>query len=144
MSRYRFGDFEFDGESRELRRGGRPIRLRPQAGRALSTLLRSSDHLVTREELKGASWGSTIVEWKAGLHQVIRQLRRALGDDPRHPRFIETVPTRGYRFRGATKLSARPSAPSRVGPSYRDAVFFALGVLSLPALILLACTLFAV
>ncbi len=143
MTIHRFDDFEFDSDADELTRLGRPVRLRPQASRALKLLLERSNRLVSREQLKSAIWGSTVVEWETGIHQVIRQLRRALDDDPRAPRFIETVPTRGYRFRPPPE-AAVPAAPAATARSrYRDVVFFVLGFLGLPALILLACSFLA-
>ena len=93
-----FGPFTLDRSGGELRRGDVLIPLRPLATRALLLLLEHPGRLVQREDLRRALWGDTAVEWEAGVHQVISQVRNALEDDPREPVFVETVARRGYRF----------------------------------------------
>ena len=96
---YRFGIYEFDSESAELRKSGRAVALEPQPARALALLLARADHLVTREELKDAIWGKdTHVDFDRGLAYCISQIRTALGDAGDSPRFIQTIPKKGYRF----------------------------------------------
>ncbi len=97
LDRYRF---ELQVETDELRCDGRPVALRPQAVRALSLLVRRGGRLVTVDELRAELWGNQHLEWRNSLHQCVRDLRRALSDDARHPRFVATVPRRGYRFVG--------------------------------------------
>ena len=96
----RFGVFEFDTRSGELRREGRAEpRLRDQAAQVLSMLLERPREVVTREELRSRLWLSdTFVDFDHGLNTAINQLRNALGDSATNPRFIQTVPRRGYRF----------------------------------------------
>jgi DNA-binding winged helix-turn-helix (wHTH) protein len=96
---FRFGVFEFD-TSGELRREGRKEpRLRDQAVQVLSMLLERPREVVTREELRERLWLSdTFVDFDHGLNTAINQLRNALGDSATSPRFIQTVPRRGYRF----------------------------------------------
>ena len=95
----RFGEFELDTASGELRRRGRPIRLAPQTSRLLGALIERAGELVPRGELQRLLWGEgTFVDFDAGLNFCLRRLRAALGDEARAPRFIETVPRRGYRF----------------------------------------------
>src|SRR5208282_842559 len=95
----RFGDFELDLEQLELRRHGAPVRLPPQPMRILALLLSHAGRIVTREDIQGQVWGSeTFVDFELGLNRCIRQIRAALGDNPEQPRFIETIPKRGYRF----------------------------------------------
>ena len=97
---FRFGIFEFDSDSLELRKEGRTEpRIRDQAGQILIMLLERSRDLVTREELRERIWPSdTFVDFDHGLNTAINQLRGALGDSAANPRFIQTVPRRGYRF----------------------------------------------
>jgi cholera toxin transcriptional activator len=97
---FRFGIFEFHTDSFELRKEGRTeSRLRDQAGQILVMLLERSRDVVTREELRERLWLSdTFVDFDHGLNTAINQLRSALGDSAANPRFIQTVPRRGYRF----------------------------------------------
>lgn len=96
---YRFGVFEFDSGSGELRKSGRPVALEPQPSRALRLLLSRADQLVTRDELKDAVWGKeTHVDFERGLAYCISQIRAALGDAGDSPRFVQTIPKKGYRF----------------------------------------------
>jgi len=96
---YRFGVFEFDSVPGELRKSGRLVALEPQPSRALGILLARADELVTREELKDAIWGKgTHVDFDRGLAYLISQIRTALGDAGDSPRFIQTIPRKGYRF----------------------------------------------
>jgi TolB-like protein/Tfp pilus assembly protein PilF len=95
----RFGRFEFTPGSLELRRSGRVVRLAPQPTRLLEALLASPGQLVTRDDLRAALWSrDTFVDFEAGLNYCLGRLRAVLGDDVRSPRYIETVPRRGYRF----------------------------------------------
>jgi DNA-binding winged helix-turn-helix (wHTH) protein len=95
----RFGDFRFVPHTGELTANGAAIPLEYQPAVVLATLLASPGRLVTRAELAAAIWtNGTHVNFDDGLNYCIRQIRAALGDDPKSPRFIETVPRRGYRF----------------------------------------------
>ncbi|HET7151875.1 MAG TPA: protein kinase [Candidatus Acidoferrum sp.] len=95
----RFGVFEVDTQTGELRKSGRTIRLRPQAAKVLIALATRPDQLVTREELKDQIWGQeTFVDFEHGLNLCIQQIRASLDDDADIPRYIETLPRRGYRF----------------------------------------------
>ncbi len=95
----RFGAFEVDLRSGELRKGGLKIRLQDQPFKVLTMLLERPGHLVTREEMQKRLWASdTFVDFDQGLGTAIRKLRDALGDSADNPRFIETLPRRGFRF----------------------------------------------
>src|SRR5580704_8709297 len=97
--RYRFGTFELDTRSAELRRNGVKLRLQEQPFLVLRTLLETAGVLVTREELQGALWpADTFVDFDTSLNTAIKRLREALGDSAAVPVFIETIPRRGYRF----------------------------------------------
>jgi Tol biopolymer transport system component/DNA-binding winged helix-turn-helix (wHTH) protein len=95
----RFGIFEVDLRRRELLRNGLQIKLRDQSFLLLAALLEQPGELVTREELRSKLWpDGTFVDFDHSLNAAIKRLRDAIGDDPETPRFIETVPKRGYRF----------------------------------------------
>lgn len=95
----RFGVFELDVHSGELRKAGARLKLSEQPLQILTALLQRPDQLVTREELRQRLWPSdTFVDFEHGLNAAVRRLRDVLGDSADRPRFIETVPRRGYRF----------------------------------------------
>lgn len=106
----RFGVFEVDLCTGELRRKGRQIKLQEQPFQVLTLLLARPGELVTREELRQKLWpADTFVDFEHGLNKVISKLRDALGDDRGTPRYIETLPRRGYRFI-APVISTAPSS----------------------------------
>lgn len=94
----RFGAFELDPRSGELRRDGQRLPLQDQPFRLLSILLERPGDVVTREELRERLWPSEFVDFEHGLNTAVRKLRAALGDSADEPRFIETLARRGYRF----------------------------------------------
>lgn len=95
----RFGDFLLDPNAGELRKAGFRIKLQPQPFKVLSILASRPGEAVTREEIQQQVWGSeTFVDFERGLNVCVQQIRAALGDDPDTPRFLETLPKRGYRF----------------------------------------------
>ena len=97
--RIRFGPFEVDPESREVRRLGSKVNLQGQPFQVLALLLERPGEMVTRDELCTRLWpADTFVDFERGLNKAINKLRAALGDDPDKPHFIETLPQRGYRF----------------------------------------------
>jgi Tol biopolymer transport system component/DNA-binding winged helix-turn-helix (wHTH) protein len=96
-----FGPFEADLQTRELRKQGVRLRLPGQSFQILKMLLEHPGGLVTREELQQALWPSeTFVDFEHGVNTAVNKLREALGDDADNPRYIETLPRRGYRFIG--------------------------------------------
>jgi len=98
----RFADFELDLRTGELRRAGTALKLQPQPAKVLGVLVGRAGEVVTRQELAQQVWGSeTFVDYEQGLNFAIRQIRAALEDDANSPRFLETLPKRGYRFIGA-------------------------------------------
>jgi TolB-like protein/DNA-binding winged helix-turn-helix (wHTH) protein/lipoprotein NlpI len=95
----RFGPFELDSRSGELRRSGSRVRLQEQPVRLLMLLLERAGEVVTRDELRDRLWGSdTFVDFDQGLNAAIRKLRTAVDDSAEAPRFIETLARHGYRF----------------------------------------------
>ena len=94
-----FGVFELDLQTGELHKSGHKLPLRPQAAKVLIMLATRASQLVTREELNDHIWGhDTFVDFEHGLNLCIQQIRAALDDDANTPRYIETLPRRGYRF----------------------------------------------
>lgn len=118
-----FSTFRFEHDSLELSREGRPVRLEPQPARALAVLVARAGEVVTREDLRQAIWGAeTHVDYDRGLAYCIGQVRTALGDSADQPRFVQTLPKRGFRFiapvtvvnganGGLTAASSAPTAP---------------------------------
>ncbi len=97
--RIRFGPYEADVPAGELRKNGRVLRLQEQPFQILAALLDRPGEVVTRDQLRERVWaGDTFVDFDQGLNTAINKLREALGDSAANPRFIETLPKRGYRF----------------------------------------------
>src|SRR5258705_3829446 len=95
----RFGIFEVDRGSGELRRNGVRVKLQEQPFQILLTLLERPGEVVTREELRSRLWAEdTYVDFDHSLNAAVRRLRDALADSAENPRFVETVARRGYRF----------------------------------------------
>ena len=96
---FRFGLFEADSGSGQLLKQGIHVRLQDQPFRMLMLLLERPGEVVTREELQKALWpGGTVVEFDHGIGTALKKLRQALGDEADHPRYIETLARRGYRW----------------------------------------------
>lgn len=110
----RFGAFELNSATGELRQRGDLIKLPPQPFKVLELLARRRGEIVTRGEIRDHVWsGDTFVDFEQGLNFCIRQIREALGDAADAPRFIETLPRRGYRFLMPVKGS-EPGEPAQV------------------------------
>jgi DNA-binding winged helix-turn-helix (wHTH) protein/TolB-like protein len=108
---FRFGLFEFDDESGELRKNGRVVALEPQPAKALALLLARGGEVVSRDELRDAVWGpDTHVDFDRGLAYCLSQIRAALGDSGENPRFVQTIPKRGFKFIAPLTTEA-PAAP---------------------------------
>src|SRR5262249_18075586 len=116
---YRFGSFEFDPQSSELRKRGLRVRLEGQPVAILAMLLERPNQLVTREELQKKLWSSdTFVDFEQSLNAAIRRLRVALDDSAESPRYIETLARKGYRWvapvEGARPAGTVVSQPAEV------------------------------
>src|SRR5207248_1761069 len=99
ISKVRFGEFEVDLRSGELRRNGARIKLQEQPFQILASLLERPGDVVTRDELRRKLWPEGIhLDFENGLNIAVKKLRQALGDEAETHRFIETLPRRGYRF----------------------------------------------
>ena len=111
----RFGVFELNVTTEELRKSGTLIRLAPQPIKLLALLARRSGQVVTREEIQQALWGEeTYVDFEQGMNHCIKQIRNALSDSADTPLYIETVPRRGYRFLAPVVTKKIHAPPPRV------------------------------
>ena len=109
----RFGPFELDVRSRELKRGTRSIRLQDQPFEILRMMLERAGDVVTRDELRRRLWpDGTFVDFEHSLNAAIKRLRAALGDDAENPQFVQTLPRRGYRFIGTLATARHGGDPS--------------------------------
>lgn len=111
----RLGSFEIHLETGEVRQGGETNRLQPQALELLLVLIEEPGRLVTREELRRRLWPDTAVDFEDGLNHAVARLREALQDAAHAPKFVETVPKKGYRFVGNVQLMRAEAAPA-AGP----------------------------
>jgi TolB-like protein/DNA-binding winged helix-turn-helix (wHTH) protein len=119
---YRFGIFEVDPRSGELRRNGVRLKVQEQPYQVLLKLLEHAGAVVTREELRSTLWpADTFVDFETGLNTAIKRLRETLGDSAENPRFVETVPRRGYRFIGMPSVRTA-MAPAAVKARFRRAI----------------------
>ena len=137
----RFGVFELDPRAGELRKKGMKIRLHGQPVEILVLLLQHPGETVTREELQKKLWPSdTFVDFERGLNNAMNRLRAALDDDAETPRFVETLPRRGYRFIGSVNgleqtPAAEASPPGTAGPMLRFSAFAALAAIAVAAVL---------
>jgi eukaryotic-like serine/threonine-protein kinase len=159
---YQFGPFEVNVASGELLKNGRRIKLQEQPYRLLVALLESPGEIISREELRSRLWlDDTFVDFDGSLRVAVRKLREALDDDADDPRYIETIPKRGYRFlvpevrridaaRQAAHETAAPredpdplktgATPVAVSPKHNALLRY--GIAALAALVLTVCGVF--
>jgi len=113
----RFGPFELDVRSGEVRRNGATVRLQPQPFKVLVLLACRPGDVVTREEIQAEVWpAGTFVDFEQSLNFCVRQIRCALGDNANAPRYVETLPRRGYRWVGGAVEKVMAAAPLREWP----------------------------
>jgi len=109
-SKFRFGPFELDSDREELRKAGQLIRLPHQPFRVLLLLVHGAGEVVTREEIQRAIWGEdTYVDFEQGINAAIRQIRFALSDHADVPRYVHTIPRRGYSFIAPVSCEMSPA-----------------------------------
>lgn len=114
-----FAGFELDTQTHELLRNGRAVKLAPQALRLLEFLAARPGRLLTRQEIRQEIWSdTTFVDFEQGINKSIRQIRDALNDSAERPRFVETLPRRGYRFIANVE---RPQDPPTAAPTIDSA-----------------------
>ncbi len=139
---YHFGDFTLDARTGELSHSGQRTSLRDQSLTLLVALLERPGELVTREELTERLWpDGTFVDFDRGLNKVVNHLRETLGDSAQQPRFIETLPRKGYRFiapvtsEGDSVQAASPPLPSPQHQRPRSVVLAVAIIIAVAALI---------
>lgn len=111
----RFGSFELNLATEELRKNGTPLKLSPQPFRILAMLAGSSGQIVTREEIRQQVWGGeTYVDFEHGMNQCIKQIRTVLGDNTDNPVYVETLPRKGYRFIAPVTVKTIEAQPAVV------------------------------
>jgi DNA-binding winged helix-turn-helix (wHTH) protein len=99
----RFGEFELIAASAELRKAGIPLKIHPQPFRVLLLLAERPGQIVTRDEIRSCLWGdNTFVDFEGGINSCVKQIRDVLADDVENPRYLHTIPRRGYRFIAST------------------------------------------
>src|ERR1700729_2593496 len=106
-----FGAFEADVQTGELRKGGVRLKFGGQPFQVLSILLERPGDVVTREELQKRLWPDTFVDVDHNLNTAINKIREALGDSAESPRFVETLPRRGYEIIGKLESPVQPAIP---------------------------------
>ena len=127
----RFGAFEADLLSGELRKSGIRLKIQDRPFQILVILLEHPGLVVTREQLQKRLWPEdTFVDFEHGLNTAINKLRDALSDEADNPRFIETLPKRGYRFIAPVSASAAPRAHLHAGPPANAPTPFAVPAIS--------------
>jgi DNA-binding winged helix-turn-helix (wHTH) protein len=113
----RFDVFEVDLRAEELYKAGHKVKLQVQPFHVLAMMLERPGEVVTREELQKRLWpADTFVDFDHSLNTAIKKLRQALGDDKNKPRFIETLPKRGYRFLGVVEGPVPSASPVELTP----------------------------
>lgn len=119
----RFGLYEADLDSGILKRHGIPVKLQEQPFRILGFLLERPGQIISREELRNRLWPEgTFVEFDGSLNTALMKLRAVLNDDPENPRFVETVPKKGYRFIAPVQLIEVSNGASSVQPAEGDVI----------------------
>ena len=112
---FRFAEYEADVCSGQLRRSGQRIRLQEQPFQVLLALLKRSGEVVTRDELRAAIWPEgTYVDFDHGLNTAVKKIRSALGDNASVPRYVETIPRRGYRFLAIVETTSNNLGESKL------------------------------
>src|ERR1700686_2073731 len=119
----RFDIFELDSHAGELRKRGAKLRLRGQPLQVLAILLERPGDVVTRDELRAQIWPvDTFVDFDHSLHNAIARIREVLGDSAETPRYIETLPRRGYRFIAPVEEVQAPQIPAQNNNQTGEAV----------------------
>lgn len=146
LQRLVFEDFELRLDSGELFQGGAPVKLQPQPVRVLEVLANRSGEVVNREEIRQLVWGDAFVDLDASLNFCVKEIRRALGDSATSPRFVETVPRRGYRFLMPVRIAEDsrelpPQAPPPAFPTPKTRRWSGLGAAGMAVGLLILLTL---
>lgn len=140
--RLRFDAYELDVRAGELRKHGIRLRLRGQPLQVLGILLERAGEVVTREEFQARIWpGNTFVDFDHNLHNAVARIREVLGDSPEAPRYIETLPRRGYRYIGPIEDFQQPPLATETGPDAAQPVSLTARLKRKKSLIFVLCAL---
>jgi DNA-binding winged helix-turn-helix (wHTH) protein/Tol biopolymer transport system component len=137
----RFGAFEADLQTGELRKNGVKLKFGGQPFQVLAMLLERPGDVVTRKEFQNRLWPDTFVDFEDNLNTAVNKIREALGDSAEHPRFVETLPRRGYRFIGTiepTEQPVEPVEPVKSSASGRRRLRVILGAIAVVAVVAMA------
>lgn len=135
-----FDDFEFDRRAKVLSRAGQPLTLTAQSLELLDVLLEAPGELVSREMIQQRLWPGSNVEFEHSLDVLVSRLRISLGDKSKTPRFIQTVPRKGYRFIGQVTLELTPRKGKTIGLAGKLAICVAIVIVSVIAGVVIAHT----
>src|SRR5260370_26260468 len=125
----RFGDFELDLCAGDSRRAGIRLPVQGRPLQVLAILLRSPGQVVTGEQLRTELWpADTFVDFEHGVHNAVARLRAVLGDTADKPRYIETLPRRGYRFIGAVRVPTESITAAAIAPAKPRATHFRIAL----------------
>jgi DNA-binding winged helix-turn-helix (wHTH) protein len=128
---YRFGIFELDLRSGELRKNGSKLKIQEQSLQVLALLLAHPGEPVTRDELRNQLWpADTFVDFDHSINAAIKRLREALSDEAENPRFIEILPRRGYRFIAPIDRPFDGRPTTRSGHKFPRSIVYAFALLS--------------
>lgn len=116
-----FGDFEFDERAMELRRGGTTVSIRGQSLDLLAFMLDRPGQIIPRDEIARVLWPDSHVDFDHSLDVLVNRLRTALGDNSKAPRYLQTIPRKGYRF--VAQVSSTQSAPPPATTISRTRIF---------------------
>src|SRR5215469_8236130 len=134
-----FGTFELDLAGRELRKGGALVKLQSQQLQLLALLAERAGEVVSREEIRRALWDdNTFVDFDQSINFCVNKVRDALGDDPQSPRYIETVPRKGYRF--IASIAEAPPEPAVASATETRTRRWLMGAVATVALVAIALT----
>jgi DNA-binding winged helix-turn-helix (wHTH) protein len=126
-----FGSFEVDLPAGELRKAGKRLKLTGQPFQILSILLEHAGEVVTREQLQNRLWPDTFVDVDHNLNTAVNKIREVLGDSAESPRFVETIPRRGYRFIGEIREQPVVATPLSSEVSLAKWKKWAIGIVTL-------------
>jgi len=135
-----FEDFKFDRRAKVLSRAGQPLMLTAQSLELLDILLETPGELINREMIRQRLWPDSNVEFEHSLDVLVSRLRTTLGDKSKNPRFIQTVPRKGYRFIGQVSTELNPQKSVAVGLIRQFAIYAAIAIVAVLTGVVIAHT----
>jgi DNA-binding winged helix-turn-helix (wHTH) protein len=135
-----FEDSKFDRRAKVLTRAGQPLMLTAQSLELLDVLLETPGELISREMIRHRLWPDSNVEFEHSLDVLVSRLRTTLGDKSKNPRFIQTVPRKGYRFIGQVCSELNPRKAVTVSLVRKLAIYAAIAIVAVIAGVVIAHT----